>query len=138
MTRAAVTSAVTLALAALAIGCGGGDDDSEEDQVRSALEDFASANLDGDWAAACDALTTEVKEGLDAVGRNRGVEGGCEETLKTGVGELPQEQLKKEFEDIEVTAIKVNERQLTATAKVNGQTTSLSKGGDQWLIDVND
>lgn len=122
-----------LAVAALLVGCGGGGD-SEEDQVRQALEDFAAANLEGDWKAACDLMTGQLRRDLAAVGAARGEEGGCEATLRTGVGEVSEAQRRRDFEDIEVTEIKVNERQLTATAKVNGDVTRLVRNVAGWRV----
>ncbi len=131
------TLTILLAVAVVLAGCGGdegAEDDSEEAQVRQALEDFSAANLEGDWKAACDLMTGQLRRDLAEVGAARGEPGGCEATLRTGVGEVSEAQLRRDFEDVEVTEVKVNERQLTATAKVNGEITKLVKNVDGWRV----
>ena len=50
------------------------------------------------------------------------------------MGEQPEERTKRDFEDVEITDIKVNERQLTATVRINGQRNVLTTIRDQWLF----
>ena len=126
---------MAVVLAAVLIGCGrGGGNGSEEDQIRAVIEDFNSAVLDRDWAEACGYMTAESQRVLARVGRGRGADGGCTGTLRTGVGEQPEERTKRDFEDVEITDIKVNERQLTATVRINGQRNVLTTIRDQWLF----
>jgi hypothetical protein len=129
MKRAAITLA--LALTTLAIGCGGGD--SDEDEVRATVEDFASANVDEDWAEACAQITPEAQKQLAKAGAALGGNGGCEGTLKALVTRLDEAEVKKQFQNLDVTAVKVDGD--TATVKVNGETTKLVKDGDDWLLD---
>ena len=117
-----------MVLAAVLIGCGrGGGNGSEEDQIRAVIEDF-------NWAEACGYMTAESQRVLARVGRGRGADGGCTGTLRTGVGEQPEERTKRDFEDVEITDIKVNDRQLTATVRINGQRNVLTTIRDQWLF----
>lgn len=123
-------AAAAAALVALVLGCG---PETDKDRIRSTLEDFATANLDGEWSEACDLMTERTKNVLTQLGEPRGAK-DCETTLKTGVGALTEEQKERDFEDIAVTSIVVNGS--VATAVVNGETGRLTKQGEQWLIDV--
>jgi hypothetical protein len=129
MKRAGITLA--LALTSVAIGCGGGD--SDEDKVRATVDDFASANLDKDWAEACAQITPEARKQLAQAGKVFGGDGGCEGTLKALVTRADQAEVKKQFENLDVKAVKVDGDK--ATVKVNGETTRLVKDGDDWLLD---
>ena len=79
-------------------------------------------------------MAEDLRKLLARLGEQRGAK-GCAQTMKTGVGELSEAQKKKDFEDPSITAIKVKGN--SATAKINGEVTALTKQGDSWLLALN-
>lgn len=122
-------SAVTLTvLMCVLTACGGGGGgDSDEDQIKSAVEQFATGVLDKDSGKACGVLTAKAVEEFS------GDAGGDCEKLLDLVSEAITEEDRKEFENPKVTEIKVDGD--SATAKVDGDETRFTKDGGDWKID---
>ena len=73
-TNLLATTAAALALSLFA--CGGG---SDEDDVRSASENFVAAFKDEDWAEVCSLMTEDSKAQLERAGQVLQAEGGCQD-----------------------------------------------------------
>jgi hypothetical protein len=127
--KRAITMLLALTLSAAAIGCGS---ESDEDQVRGTVEDFAAANVDKDWSGACALMTEQARKGLAAAGAALGGT-GCAGVLKAAISQLPADRVKKEFEDLKIKDIKVDGDEATVT--VNGEKTKMVKEGETWLLD---
>jgi hypothetical protein len=117
---------LALAVAALALGCGR---ESEEDQVRTTLDEFAAATANKDYQALCDELfaTKLVEEVRQTV--------ACELALKNS--DLARAQKPK----LEVLRVKVDGEKATADVRTSAanqrpsrDTVELIREGDDWRI----
>jgi hypothetical protein len=126
-----LVTAVVLALA----GCGGGE--SDEEQVRSATEDFVSAFQDEDWDQVCDLMTSEAKTAILQAGVFLGgADGGCEGSMEAFNGLLDAGD-REELENFEIETVEIDGDRAsvtdTSTGGDNGPTELRKKGGE-WLV----
>lgn len=121
---------VSVALLGVA-GCGGSDSGSSSDDqaaIEALASQYAQTALDGDFAATCKLLTPESLKKIDDIK----VFGSCEELMKTGLGGLPDDEVKKLGE---ITNLEVNGD--TATAEARGETVNFEKVNGEWKLAVN-
>jgi hypothetical protein len=125
MRRTAVT--MLLAVAVGAVGCGGDESEDEED-VKSAVKEYAQAIADGDQPKACNLLTDEVKS---AVEERTGKQ--CQSFITNlstiGAGE--------QFSSVEATEVKVDGDRAEARVKGAGEIEleiDFVKEGEQWKL----
>lgn len=122
------------ALAALAIavaGCGGGGK-SDKQKIESTVHDYFGAFSDGDYAKACDALTSQTREDLAKAARVK----DCATALARGAAKANVKQFAKQLKDVQVQSVEVHGKTATAKVRSLGATTSvpLSKEGSDWKV----
>jgi len=100
------TAAPILAIVAAlgAAGCGS----SDEDSVKSAIEDYNTAIADKDAGKACDLLSADAKKQIGGA--------SCEKTVEQGLGLLNDKQISG-FKQGEVKNVKVDGDKATATVR---------------------
>ena len=120
---------IALALAAPAVGCGGGDDDGEADQdaVQQVMQDLQAASRDGDGERICNQIFTPKLS--DSVTRESD-SGSCAAEVKA--------KLFSPETEIEVQNVNVpDDANATATVReANGNTSTvfLVKQSGRWRI----
>src|SRR4051812_25585460 len=92
-------------VAGLVGGCGGGPK-SDEDQIRDVATSFSHAFRDGDYAKACNYMTSDAKEDLAKAGVFLGGNISCDSVLKAVKGQMDAAD-KKQLENAKVRSIKV-------------------------------
>jgi hypothetical protein len=124
---------LTLAVvAALPLGACGG---SDEDDVRSASEDFVSAFKDENWGEVCSLLTERSKVQLERAGKSIGADGGCEDVWEKA-SKLMDDRAKEQLENFEIERVKVDGDTATVTAvEAQGSPAQLRKEDGEWLVD---
>ena len=133
MTRSALrlllTMAVVLVLPLVACGV------SDEDDVRSASEDFVAAFKDENWAEVCSLLTERSKVQVERAGKVLQAEGGCEEVWEKTF-KLIDDKAKQRLEDFEIESVKVEGDRATVTsAQAKGDPARLRKEDGEWRLD---
>ncbi len=111
-TRIRTVAALSAALAVLAAGCGGDD----EDDVRRTLDDFAEATAKKDYQRMCDDLLSP-----DLIEQIRRVNLPCEVALRTGLEDVENPRL-------EVRSVKLDGD--TATARVHSTASNQEASDD--------
>jgi hypothetical protein len=125
---------VVLGMAA-AVGCGA----SDEEQVRSTVEDYVEAVVDGDGDRACELMTGRARRAALAAAALTGG-GGCAGVMGRlsefyDDGEL---RAMREFE-IEAVRIEGDRAEVTVSEALDdGEETVLRKVEGEWLIDEED
>jgi hypothetical protein len=125
MRRTAVT--MLLAVAVGAVGCGGDESEDEED-VKSAVKEYAGAIADGDQPKACNLLTDEVKS---AVEEQTGKQCQAFVTNLSTIGAGEQ------FSAVEATDVRVDGNNAEARVKGAGEIEleiDFVKEGEQWKL----
>lgn len=123
------TMAVVLVLSLGA--CGGG---SDEDDVRSASEDFVSAFKDENWEEVCSLMTEKSRAQLEQAGEALDAKGGCPAVWEKAKEFLPPET-EKQLDDFEIDTVKVNGDTATVTTTdAKGSPTQLIKEDGEWRI----
>jgi hypothetical protein len=123
------TTAVVLVLSLGA--CGGG---SDEDDVRSASEDFVSAFKDENWGEVCSLMTKKSKAQLEQAGEALDATGGCEDVWKKAAKFLPPEA-KKQLDNFEIDTVKVDgDKATVTTTDAKGSRTQLLKEDGEWRV----
>lgn len=124
------TTLVALALALTA--CGGS---SDEDDVRSAAENFASAFTDENWSEVCGLMTKGSKAQLEGAGEVLQVKGGCEDVWKKVANRVPK-SAKQQLENLEIDTVKVSGNKATVTTTSSkGEPAQLRKEDGEWKFD---
>jgi ketosteroid isomerase-like protein len=133
MTPVAKRMLLTLAVVAvLPLGACGG---SDEDDVRSASEDFVSAFKDENWGEVCSLMTDKSKVQLERAGKAIGADGGCEDVWEKA-SKLVDDRAKEQLEDFEIESVKVDgDRATVTTAEAQGSPTQLRKEDGEWRVD---
>jgi hypothetical protein len=123
------TATVLLGIALGIAGCGGDDDGgSDEDKVKSAIDDYASALRDSDQPRACELLTDEVKAKIE---EREGKE--CQ-SFVTNLGSFGADE---QLTGVEATEVSFDGAKATATVKGAGEIeieVDLVKDGADWKI----
>ena len=123
-------TAVALALSLLA--CGGG---SDEDDVRSASEDFVAGFKDEDWARVCSLMTEGSKAQLERAGQVLQAEGGCQDVWEKA-SKFLDAKAKQQLDDFEIESVEVDGDTATVTtAEAQGRPTRLRKEDGEWRVD---
>ena len=123
------TLAVVLVLSLGA--CGGG---SDEDDVRSASEDFVSAFKDENWEEVCSLMTAKSRAQLEQAGEALQAKGGCPDVWEKAKEFLPPET-EKQLDNFEIDTVKVNGDTATVTTSdAKGSPTQLIKEDGEWRI----
>ncbi len=124
------TTAVVLVGALVA--CGGG---SDEDDVRSASEDFVSAFKDEKWEDVCSLMTEDSRAQLEDAGGLIDAKGGCADVWEKASEFLPPDA-KRQLEDFEIESVKVDgDTASVTTANAKGGATRLVKEDGKWRVD---
>jgi len=118
------------ALAAASIftaGCGG----SEEDDVKDAVRDIATAAKDKDYEGVCDGIAKDTRKTFEA-----GAGGGCAKQLETidEGGELSEQF--GEPDDIKFDKVTVKDDKATVTIKGDKEPGELVKEDGAWKITI--
>lgn len=122
------STAVVLALSLVA--CGGG---SDEDDVRSAAENFASAFKDENWGEVCALMTKQSKAQLEQAGELLQAN-GCEAVWKKAAKRIPEEA-KQQLDNFAVDTIKVNGNTATvASTSAQDSPAQLRKEDGEWKV----
>jgi cyclophilin family peptidyl-prolyl cis-trans isomerase len=121
--------AVLVALSAIAAGCG----QSDKDKIKSVLQDYNAALVDGDGKKACGLFTAEGQKRLAAslkalAPNSKSTE--CAQLVRDVSSSITDENGKR-IKDIKITAIKVNGKKASARS---GVVTQLAKDGGDWKI----
>jgi ketosteroid isomerase-like protein len=123
------TAALVLSVALGIAGCGGDDDGgSDEDKIRSTIDDYASAVRDSDQPRACELLTDEVKAKIEER------EGKQCQSFVTNLGSFGADE---QLTSVEATDVSVDGNKATATVKGAGEIeieVDLIKDGADWKI----
>ena len=116
---------VVIVVAGLALGACG---DSDEDQIKSQIEDAYTAFADGEAEDFCNKLTADYRPDFEDY------YGPCtEDTLKKVTGSLTDDQ-KEQLADPSVTEIKIDGEQADAT--INGEEDlEVIKEDSEWKLD---
>jgi ketosteroid isomerase-like protein len=123
------TTAVALVLSLAA--CGGG---SDEDDVRSASEDFVSAFKDENWEEVCSLMTEKSRAQLEQAGEALDAKGGCADVWEKAKEFLPPET-EKQLDNFEVDTVKVTgDKATVTTTDAKGSPTQLLKEDGEWRI----
>lgn len=123
------TTAVALVLSLAA--CGGG---SDEDDVRSASEDFVSAFKDENWEEVCSLMTEKSRAQLEQAGEALDAKGGCADVWEKAKKFLPPET-EKQLDNFEIDTVKVNGDTATVTTTdAKGSPAQLIKEDGEWRI----
>jgi hypothetical protein len=132
--RAIAWGAAAAAAIALA-ACGGGE--SDQDRVRSTVEDYLEAFLGGDGARACELMTPDTRREFVNRVSNVTRTGDCARavrTLRTLAGDTTASALKS----TKVGAVSVSGRSATARLSTGAggaaSTTQLQEVGGKWLV----
>ena len=129
-THLLATTAVVLVLALVA--CGGG---SDEDDVRSASEDFVSAFKDENWEDVCSLMSEDSKAQLEEARDLLDAKGGCADVWEKAAEFLPPDA-RKQLEDFEIESVKVDgDTASVTTANTKGGPTRLVKEDREWRVD---
>jgi ketosteroid isomerase-like protein len=129
--RLLLTLAVVLVLPLSA--CGG----SDEDDVRSASEDFVAAFKDENWEEVCSLMTDKSKAQLERAGQVLDANGGCEGVWEKA-SKFIGDKAKRQLDDFEIESVKVDGDTATVTvtnAEAKGQPTQLRKEDGEWRVD---
>jgi ketosteroid isomerase-like protein len=127
--RLLLTLAVVLVLPLSA--CGG----SDEDDVRSASEDFVAAFKDENWEEVCSLMTDKSKAQLERAGQVLDANGGCEGVWEKA-SKFIGDKAKRQLDDFEIESVKVEGDTATVTtAEAKGQPTQLRKEDGEWRVD---
>jgi hypothetical protein len=127
--RVLASAAVVLALSLAA--CGGGG--SDEDEVRSAAENFASAFKDENWSEVCALMTKQSKAQLEEAGKLLQAD-GCEAVWKKAANRIPEEA-KQQLDNFAVDTIKVNGNTATVTStSAQDSPAQLRKEDGAWKV----
>jgi ketosteroid isomerase-like protein len=135
--RASRTSLALLAAVSIAaVGCGGSDAKSDDEQIRDTVSGYAAAFADGDGKEVCDRLTERAQKEVIAQGKALGGDfTTCEETIKQLTSVISSAD-KKALREIEVTKLTVKGDTATLQAGAgNGATTRMRKVDGEWLVD---
>jgi ketosteroid isomerase-like protein len=127
-----------LPLLALAFAACGGEQPSDEQQVRTAITDLANAEADGDYERVCELMTDELAA-LVVSTDPKGAQ-DCETALKNAGGNLTAAERKK-LRAVKVTRVELRGED-TALADVEpndqfGANQPLRKVDGQWKLDRN-
>jgi ketosteroid isomerase-like protein len=124
-----LTLAVVLVLPLSA--CGG----SDEDDVRSASEDFVAAFKDENWEEVCSLMTEKSRAQLERAGQVLDANGGCEGVWEKA-SKFIGDKAKRQLDDFEIEGVKVDGGTATVTtAEAQGQPTQLRKEDGEWRVD---
>jgi ketosteroid isomerase-like protein len=129
--RLLLTLAVVLVLPLSA--CGG----SDEDDVRSASEDFVAAFKDENWEEVCSLMTDKSKAQIERAGRVLDANGSCE-SIWEKASKFIGDKAKRQLDDFEIESVKVDGDTATVTvtnAEAKGQPTQLRKEDGEWRVD---
>jgi ketosteroid isomerase-like protein len=127
--RLLLTLAVVLVLPLSA--CGG----SDEDDVRSASEDFVAAFKDENWEEVCSLMTDKSKAQLERAGQVLDANGGCEGVWEKA-SKFIGDKAKRQLDDFEIESVKIDGDTATVTtAEAKGQPTQLRKEDGEWRVD---
>jgi ketosteroid isomerase-like protein len=127
--RLVLTLAVALVLPLSA--CGG----SDEDDVRSASEDFVAAFKDENWEEVCSLMTDKSKAQLERAGQVLDANGGCEGVWEKA-SKFIGDKAKRQLDDFEIESVKIDGDTATVTtAEAKGQPTQLRKEDGEWRVD---
>jgi ketosteroid isomerase-like protein len=129
--RLLLTLAVVLVLPLSA--CGG----SDEDDVRSASEDFVAAFKDENWEEVCSLMTNKSKAQLERAGQVLDANGGCEGVWEKA-SKFIGDKAKRQLDDFGIESVKVDGDTATVTvtnAEAKGQPTQLRKEDGEWRVD---
>ena len=127
--RLLLTLAVVLVLPLSA--CGG----SDEDDVRSASEDFVAAFKDENWEEVCSHMTDKSKAQLERAGQVLDANGGCEGVWEKA-SKFIGDKAKRQLDDFEIESVKIDGDTATVTtAEAKGQPTQLRKEDGEWRVD---
>jgi hypothetical protein len=126
-TRRSLIALLLAAVALFAAGCGGS---SDQDQAKSAVEDYLAAVTKGDGDKACSLITDQTKKNIERGGRK------CGETI-SALNKGPGRSVLQAFKDAKVENVKVKGDRATADIKVKTltQPTNLRKEGGKWKLD---
>jgi hypothetical protein len=119
---------VTCLLAVAAGGCGSR---SDEKQIAAVTSDMVSALKAKDWKRVCDQYSTKARKELEAMSDFVDAE-GCEETVKK-VHALIGDDVVRNMSG-KISGVKIDG--LTATGRVNGETTRYVKENGEWKLDA--
>jgi ketosteroid isomerase-like protein len=127
MRRRTATALVALALGIA--GCGGDDDGgSDEDKIKSTIDDYASAVRDSDQPKACELLTDDAKAKIEErTGKQ------CQ-SFVTNLGTFGADE---QLTGVEASEVEVDGNKATATVKGAGEIeieVDLIKDGADWKI----
>ena len=131
--KAASTLLVVLAIGAA--GCGGGSKGSDQQQVTTAVTDFAHAFGKGDGAKACGLLTTSARDAF--VTRIAALVGTRD--CSQAIGKLPSlagANVTGPFQTAKVDSVQVSGSTATARLVAGGHSrqVTLQKQDGKWLI----
>ena len=124
--------AVFAAASLFAAGCGGGGD---EDEVKDAIKNLATAAQDKDYAKVCDGLTDKVRKQFEQ-GAARAGGGDCEkllERLDRG-GAISREI--GDPNDLKFEKVTVKDDKATVRIKGEREPAELLKEDGEWKVDV--
>jgi len=119
-------TAVLLAAAALAVGCGSSDDSDPEDEITNAVTDYYVALAQRDGEKAC-SLLTEMQR------TRRDQDGGCEKAVADEDKNLMPSSL--EAEDVEVVDIQVDGDSARAGARISARLTRPPEGPEERTLE---
>jgi cyclophilin family peptidyl-prolyl cis-trans isomerase len=121
--------AALLALSAVAAGCG----TSDEDKVKSVLQDYNAALVDGDGKKACDLFTADGQKKLAASLEAlvpAAKTSDCAQLVRDVSATITDENGKR-IKDIQIKNVKIKGDKASA---LSGVETQLAKNGGDWKI----
>jgi len=135
--RKTIVAAIAVAaITALATGCGG-DGGSDEDQIRTAVEDVQQAFADNDLEAACDRMTKAAQQHVGSIGHDPPA--GCVKDLQAFAGFLKKGRTGAPNAHPAVTAVDIQGDRATARLRLGDAPPSeipLRKDDGQWKLNA--
>lgn len=129
--RKSVLLSAMVALLLSLVGCGGS---SDEDDVRSAAENFASAFKDENWSEVCTLMTKQSKAQLEQAGELLQADGGCEDVWKKAANRIPEEA-KRQLDDFEIDTVEVTGDTATVSSTTaKDDPAQLRKEDGEWKV----
>jgi hypothetical protein len=129
----------TLVVALVAVaGCGSGDSQpqTDEDEVRGVVKNFAAAFVDENYDQVCSLMTSEAKADLLKAAAFVGTEGGgCAGVMKSIASFGDQSQID-DLRNLQIKSVSITGKTAIVHTTAEDSATQLTKKGDRWLVET--